>query len=158
MRAPSVLVLFVVLVLTAGTFAYWSYERANRLPPGFASANGRIEVQRVDIASKLVGRVDEIRVDEGDFVEKGTIIAQLDTSELQAQLDAAKASVQRAIASINRAKAEIAIREAEHQLAEVELERAVELQKRAAGTVALVDQRKAEHGHRSPNPLGSGSA
>jgi HlyD family secretion protein len=145
MRAPSVLVLFVVLVLTAGTFAYWSYERANRLPAGFASANGRIEVQRVDIASKLVGRVDEIRVDEGDFVEKGTIIAQLDTSELQAQLDAAKASVQRAIASINRAKAEIAIREAEHQLAEVELERAVELQKRAAGTVALVDQRKAEH-------------
>ena len=95
-----------------GGFAFWSYERSGDLPPGFASANGRIEVERVDIASKLVGRVEEIRVKEGDFVEKDTIIAQLDTSELQAQLDAAKASVQRAVASIDRAKAEIAIREA----------------------------------------------
>ena len=145
MRVPSVLALVAVLVLSAGTFAYWSYERAGRLPPGFASANGRIEVQRVDIASKLVGRVEEIRVKEGDFVEKDTIIAQLDTSELQAQLDAAKASVQRAVASIDRAKAEIAIRKAEHHLSEVELERAVELERRAAGTTALVDRRKAEH-------------
>ncbi len=145
MRAPSALALFAILVLAAGTFAYWSYERAGRLPPGFASVNGRIEVERVDIASKLAGRVDEIRVKEGDFVEKDTIIAQLETSELQAQHDAAKASVQRAVASINRAKAEIAIREAEHHLSEVELERAIELERRAAGTAALVDQRKAKH-------------
>ena len=145
MRAPSALALVAILVLTAGTFAYLSYERAGQLPPGFASANGRIEVQRVDIASKLVGRVDEIRVKEGDFVEKDAIIAQLDTSELQAQLDAAKAAVQRAVASMDRARAEIAIREAEHNLSEVELDRAVELERRAAGTTALVDRRKAEH-------------
>lgn len=145
MRVPTALALIAIFILSAGTLAYWNYDRAGRLPPGFASANGRIEVQRVDIASKLVGRVDEIRVQEGDFVEKDAIIAQLDTSELEAQLDAAKASEQRSIASINKAKAEIAIREAEHHLSEVELERAVELERRAAGTIALVDQRKAQH-------------
>ena len=97
MRARPALAFVAVLILAAGGFAFWSYERSGRLPPGLASANGRIEVERVDIASKLVGRVDEIRVKEGDFVEKDMIIALLDTSELQAQLDAAKASVQRAL-------------------------------------------------------------
>jgi len=96
-RARPALAFVAVLILAAGGFAFWSYERSGRLPPGLASANGRIEVERVDIASKLVGRVDEIRVKEGDFVEKDMIIALLDTSELQAQLDAAKASVQRAL-------------------------------------------------------------
>jgi len=59
MRAPSALALIAIFVLAASMVAYWSYERAGRLPPEFASANGHIEVQRVDIASKLVGRVGE---------------------------------------------------------------------------------------------------
>jgi HlyD family secretion protein len=145
MRASLPLTLLAGLVLAGGGFAYWSQQQAARVPDGFATANGRIEVERVDIASKYAGRVAAIGVKEGDFVEKDAVVASLDTSELLAQLAAAKASVQRAAASISRAEAEIAIREAEHNLSEIEMRRAVELEKRAAGTAAEAERRKAQH-------------
>jgi HlyD family secretion protein len=145
MRASFALALFAGLVLVGGGYAVWNQQQANRLPDGFATANGRMEVERVDIASKYAGRVAEISVKEGDFVEKGAIIARLDTAELLAQLAAAQASVQRATAGISRGEAEIAIREAEHNLSEIEMRRAVELEKRAAGTSAEAERRKAQH-------------
>lgn len=145
MRASFGLALLAGLALTGGGYAYWTHQQAARLPAGLASANGRIEVERVDIASKYAGRVAEIRVKEGDFLEKDTVVARLDTTELLAQLAAAKASVERATAGISRAEAEIAIREAEHQLSEVEMRRAVELERRAAGTTAEAERRKAQH-------------
>lgn len=145
MRAPASLALIAGVILAGAGYAYWGYTQAARLPQGLASANGRIEVERVDIAAKVPGRLAEIRVKEGDFVEKGAVIARLDTAEVLAQLAAAKASVQRAIASASRAEADIAIREAEHHLAEVEMRRASELEQRAAGTKAELDRRTAQH-------------
>ena len=133
-----------VLMLTVGGYFYWSYTMTARTPQGLATANGRVEVERVDIAAKIPGRVAEIRVKEGDTVEKGKAIARLDTAELLAQLAGAKASVQRAIASISRAEADIAIREAEHDLAEIEMRRAADLEQRAAGTRADFERRKAQ--------------
>ena len=136
MRASVPLALLAGLILAGGGFAYWTQQKATRIPDGFASANGRLEVERVDIASKYAGRVAEIGVKEGDDLDRGAVVARLDTSELLAQLAAAKAAVQRAAASISRAEAEIAIREAEHDLSEIEMRRAVELERRAAGTAA----------------------
>ena len=145
MRAPPVLALIAAAALAGGGYLYWSAQMAGRAPTGLASANGRIEVERVDIAAKSPGRVAEIRIKEGDIVAKGALIAQLDTAELLAQHAAAKASVQRATASIGRAEADIAIREAEHNLAAVEMRRASELEQRAAGTKAELDRRTAQH-------------
>lgn len=145
MRAPLALALLAALAVAAGGYLYWSREQAARLPHGIASANGRIEVERVDIAAKHAGRVAELRVKEGDFVEKDALVARLDTAELMAQLAAGRAAVQRAIAAIARAEADIAIRTAEHELAEVEMRRAVELERRAAGPRAEVERRNAQH-------------
>jgi len=145
MRASVPLALLAGLALVGGGFAYWNQQQAARLPEGLASANGRIEVERVDIASKYAGRVAEISIKEGDFVAKDAVIARLDTAELLAQLAAARAAVQRAAASINRAEAEIAIRQAEHHLSEVEMRRALELERRNAGTPAEAERRKAQY-------------
>jgi HlyD family secretion protein len=145
MRSPVVFAVVAALTLASGGYLYWKHSLATQTPEGFASANGRIEVTRVDVASKLVGRVAAIHVSEGDFVQRDTLVAQLDTAELLAQLAGAKAAVQRAIASIGRAEADIAIREADHNLALLEMQRAAELEKRAAGTRAELDRRKAQH-------------
>ncbi len=144
MRAPHLFLVLALLALAGGGYLYWTQLPA-RAPSGFATANGRIEVVRVDIAAKLPGRVAEIRVKEGDYVDKGDVIAQLDTLELRAQLAAAEASVERASAAIARAEAEIATREAEHNLSEIELRRARELEQRAAGTKAELERRTAQH-------------
>lgn len=145
MRASIPLALLAGLALAGGGFVYWSQQQSARLPDGFAAANGRIEVERVDIASKYAGRVAEIGVKEGDYVEKDAVVARMDTAELRAQLAAAKAAEQRVAASISRAEAEIAIREAEHNLSEIEMRRAIELEKRAAGTAAEAERRTAQH-------------
>jgi HlyD family secretion protein len=158
MRAPAALAVFAALALAGGGYLYWSGQKAAQVPPGLAVANGRIEVERVDIAAKLPGRIAELRVREGDFVEKGAIIAQLDTSELRAQLAAAEASVQRAIAVIGRAEAEVAIREAEHQLSEMEMRRAAELEQRSAGTRVELDRRTSQHRVAAAQILGARAA
>lgn len=145
MRLPAVFAVTAVLVLAIGAYVYWQHTMASRTADGLATANGRIEVTRVDIASKLPGRVAEMLVNEGDFVERNATIARLDTAELLAQLAGAKASVQRAIASVGRAEADIAIREAEHNLALIEMRRAAELEQRAAGTRAELERRQAQH-------------
>jgi HlyD family secretion protein len=144
MRSPTVLAVAVALGLGNGGYFYWKHAVAARTPEGFATANGRIEVTRVEIASKLAGRVAEVRVNEGDFVNKAAVIVRLDTAELAAQLAGAKASVQRAAASVGRAEADIAIREAENDLAGIEMRRAAELEQRAAGTKAELERRNAQ--------------
>lgn len=145
MRAAPTLAVLAVIAIAGAGYAYWAQQQAARPPAGLAVANGRIEVARVDIATKLPGRVAEIRVKEGDVVEKDAVVARLDTAETLAQLAAAKAVVQRAVATIARAEADVAIRHADHNLSEIEMRRAVELERRAAGTAAEAERRKAQH-------------
>lgn len=145
MRALLILTIAVIVGIAGGGYLYWSQMRAQLLPAGLAAANGRIEVERVDIATKYAGRIAEIRVREGDSVQKGDVVARMDVTELQAQLAAAKAAVRRATESIGKAEAEVAIREAEYRLSEIEFRRASDLASRQAGPVAEVDRRHAQH-------------
>ncbi len=125
MRVAPVLAIFVLAAGGAGGYAYWLREQAAFVPPGLARANGRIEVQRVDVATKYAGRIAEVRVDEGADVQKGNILARIDTTEILAQLAAAKAAVHRAHQGSGRALADVALRGAELKLAEIELKRVV---------------------------------
>jgi len=54
-------------------------------------ASGTIEAVEIEVASKVQGRVESFAVDEGDIVKKGDIIASLESSELAASLDQARA-------------------------------------------------------------------
>lgn len=60
----------LILLALAGVGGYYAWRAylAPGLPDGFASSNGRNEATEIDIASKIAGRVEEILVDEGDFV------------------------------------------------------------------------------------------
>lgn len=158
MRAPLILTVAVGLGIAGGGYLYWSETRSQLLPVGLAAANGRVEVEHVDIATKYAGRVAEIRVREGDSVQKGDVVARMDVTELQAQLMAAKAAVRRAMAAIGKAEAEVAIRDAEHHLSEIELRRAMELASRNAGPVAEVERRNAQHLINAATLLGARAA
>ena len=115
------------MIAVAGGFLLWSRSQPPALSTGIAQANGRIEVERVDISTKVAGRAAEIRVREGDFVEKGTVVARMDVADLLAQLASARASVRRAEQGIGKARAELGSREAELKLHEVVLSRGLEL-------------------------------
>jgi HlyD family secretion protein len=50
--------------------------------------SGRIEGYETDLAAKVGGRVVQIGVAEGDRVESGEVVAQLEDAQIQAQVRA----------------------------------------------------------------------
>ncbi|HSF14312.1 MAG TPA: efflux RND transporter periplasmic adaptor subunit [Vicinamibacteria bacterium] len=69
--------------------------------------------QRVEVTPKLSGRVVEIRVDRGDWVGAGQVIARLEDDELRQQVRRAEAALQVAEASVAQREAELAGRQLE---------------------------------------------
>jgi HlyD family secretion protein len=63
---------------------------------------------RVAVAAKLPGTLSSIRVDIGDRVHAGQIVAALDRREIDAQVDAAEAAVNVAHAGVEAAEAALA--------------------------------------------------
>jgi HlyD family secretion protein len=56
-----------------------------RVPPESLKLYGNIELTQVDMAFKIPGKLIELRVDEGDPVQKGLTLARLDTLQLDRQ-------------------------------------------------------------------------
>lgn len=117
---PLLLVIAVLALLGVGYYA-WTHLRADRLPAGFASGNGRIEATEIDISSKVPGRLGDILVDEGDFVTQGQELARMDTVQLRAQLRQAEAQLERARIGVDTAGALVEQRQAEKRAADAVL-------------------------------------
>ncbi|MYZ49470.1 HlyD family secretion protein [Propylenella binzhouense] len=103
-------------VLVAG-FLGWQALQDDGLPDGIARGNGRIEAVEIDIATKAAGRVRDILVGEGDFVEAGQVLAQMDTEQIEAQRRQAEAQLQRAKIGVETAESVVVQREAERKAA-----------------------------------------
>jgi HlyD family secretion protein len=148
----------IIAVAAAAVFVAWRSLAPEGLPDGFASSNGRIEATEVDIAAKIAGRVREILVDEGDFVEAGQILARMDTSVLEAQRREAEAQLARARIAVETAQslvtqreaektaaeAVVAQREAESEAARRRLARTEELAERGTAPIQQLDDDRAQ--------------
>ncbi|MCP1610691.1 HlyD family secretion protein [Azospirillum lipoferum] len=126
MSIKRLLIAVALLALLGAGAAYgWRAMQGNRLPAGFASGNGRIEANEIDIATKYAARVLTIPVQEGDLVEAGAVIATLDTRDLEAQLRSAEAQLRQTRSSREEANALVAQRVSEADFAAKEMERAL---------------------------------
>ena len=98
--ARRLTVALAVLLLVAGSagggWYWWQQRQRNALPAGIASANGRIEAEPVDVATKYAGRLEAVLVDEGAMVRAGQVVARMDTRELGAALRQAEAQERQA--------------------------------------------------------------
>jgi HlyD family secretion protein len=99
-----------VATLAGGTYL-WGTLQPKGLPAAFASGNGRIEATEVDVATRFAGRVLEVHVMEGDFVEAGQVVARMDTAALEAQMREAEALRRQVISGRSAADAGVAQRE-----------------------------------------------
>ena len=119
MKLPDVLrnrpVALVVAALVVAAIAWYAWTMlAPKGPgPGFISGNGRIEATEIDLATKLPGRIAEILVREGDFVQAGQPLATMQLDALQAQYDEAEAMRQQAEHAVAAADAQVALRESD---------------------------------------------
>jgi HlyD family secretion protein len=131
------------IALAAVAALTWVIFRGPGDPPeGFAKTNGRIEAERVDIATKFAGRLKTVFVKEGDLVKAGQVLAELDTAELQAQLKEAEASKVQAEQQLAQAVALVAQRNSELTLASLQLDRSLELVGKGVTSQEIVDQRQ----------------
>src|SRR5262249_27625093 len=67
--------------------------RGRDMPEGIVKSNGRIEATQVDVAAKYPGRLATVKVNEGDEVTAGQVVATIASPETEAQLRAAQAQV-----------------------------------------------------------------
>jgi len=127
-RRPGIkwIVLATTVLAAAAGLAWWHIKPAP-LPPGLAVANGRIEATQIDIAAKLPGRVQDVLVMEGDFIEQGQVIATMDTQALQAELHQAEAQITQARNAVATAAAVVAQRQSELAYAQSTLKRSEDL-------------------------------
>jgi HlyD family secretion protein len=121
----------LVLTVTSGVAGYlWWRLSPAPLPAGIVVSNGRLEAIQIDIATKLAGRIAAVLVWEGDFVEAGQVVANMDTSVLRAQLGEAEADLARARTGVATANAVAAQRASELALAASILKRSEQLVER----------------------------
>lgn len=105
----------LVAVLGCGI---WLSLKPSGLGPAFVSGNGRIEATEIDVATKLAGRVQDIVVNEGDFVTAGQPLAQMQVDVLDAQRDEARAQSRQAVNAVASGRAQVAARRSDHRAAE----------------------------------------
>jgi HlyD family secretion protein len=69
------------------------------------TANGTvIPIDRVEIKSKASGLIEDLPVEEGDYVKKGALICRLDQTDVQAEVDQAQANYDIAEAELKQAQ------------------------------------------------------
>jgi HlyD family secretion protein len=132
--AAAVVVVVIAVVI-------WIVLKPSGPGKGFVSGNGRIEATEIGVSTKLPGRVQQIMVNEGDFVQAGEPLAQIQITVLDAERDEARAQTRQAVTAIASAEAQVVARQSDTAAAQALVRvRASELdaaQRRFARTEAL---------------------
>jgi HlyD family secretion protein len=129
-RRTILTVLAIVAMLIAGG---WYLLRARRDgdPSAAFTLSGNVDVHQVELAFRVSGRIAGLRVQEGDTVKEGDVLAQLDRVPFENDLAAAKADVGQAQAQLDKtmrgyrveeiAQARAAVRQREADLANAQV-------------------------------------
>lgn len=123
--------------------------------PTILTAGGYIiPRQKIQLSSKVTGRVASIKAEKGDLVKKGEILVKLEDTEFRAQVEQARGNLQVAQArlkeletgsrpqEVEQAKANVELAEANLRNAKISYDRAVQLFRK--GVVSKGDYDKAQ--------------
>jgi len=103
----------IILLLTAigaGVWWYWHVHNAN--PSDRIFVSGNLELMQVDISFKMAGRMIDRKVNEGEWVKSGELIATLDPVIYRQQRVRDQASVASAVSNYQQLETGIAYQKA----------------------------------------------
>lgn len=112
MEKPSRLFTYIalgIMVLLLGLAAWWMWWREPPFPEGLVQANGRIEGDHYTVSGKWPGKVVELLVREGDWVDQGQIMVKLDDVQTTAKLNQAKSAVEVMQAQLKSAQTSLSV-------------------------------------------------
>jgi HlyD family secretion protein len=89
----------LLIVIFAAYYIYQHFRCKNKL-----MLYGNVDIRDVNLSFRVDGRLLKLKVDEGDVVHPGELIAQLDPEPYVIEVNAAKATVKQNIASLCYAK------------------------------------------------------
>jgi HlyD family secretion protein len=104
MHAKTIIPIVVVVLILGASTIYFEFLRNNGGNPNLIQGSGTIEVTEIQLSAKVAGRIIRLPVEEGSKVAKGELLVELDHDTLQAQLDAAKATLDNAEQVYRRVK------------------------------------------------------
>ena len=125
----SWIVVFILLIAAGAAAYYFNQQQLDREPEGLTRSNGRLQLERVDVAGLFAGRVENVFVREGDKVQKDADLVTLSSDQYDSQLDAAIAQRTQAEKGVSQATAEIKAHQEQLRLAEIELNNASALRR-----------------------------
>ena len=83
---------FIVLLLVVVLFSWVAYTFYEAYQPKAIILQGEIDAQSYSISSKIPGRISEVFVKKGDFIEVGDAVFSIHSPEVEAKLAQAKAA------------------------------------------------------------------
>jgi RND family efflux transporter MFP subunit len=92
--------------------------------------------QEVDVMAKVSGYVKEIRVDVGDRVKEGDLLATLEVPEMADDLRKSQAGVRHSQSEVTRAEDEIARAKSAHDIAHLSYSRLLQASQKRPGLIA----------------------
>ncbi|HVO80692.1 MAG TPA: efflux RND transporter periplasmic adaptor subunit [Terriglobales bacterium] len=99
-------IFLLIAVAAAGAYYYERHEStAKAADPNTLKLSGNIEAHESIVGFKVPGRIVELPIEEGQWVEQGALLAQLDNADYRQQvaLDEANAGVQRKLLDLGLA-------------------------------------------------------
>lgn len=100
-RKKRVLIPFFILVLALAFGAWYWYKNLRNF---VFTDDAYVDADRVSISPKVLGRIVRLTVDEGSTVKQGDLLVGLDDTDLQSQVEQAKANLDFAQNSLPLAK------------------------------------------------------
>ena len=100
MRKRILLFIFIGVAIAGMLFYYLMREKGERI--SFIKISGNIEATEADVGFKISGRIINRYVEEGDWVEKGKVLARLDDEDLRNRLELARATLVSARARLDK--------------------------------------------------------
>lgn len=125
--------------------------------PSTISLSGTVDAREVDLAFQVGGRIDALRVDEGDAVEAGEIVAEIDQKDYALQLartEAEARAAERALAALRAgtrvqelrvAEAVVQRARAELQFAAADVRRVEQLVPKRLASEEQLDQKRVQY-------------
>jgi membrane fusion protein (multidrug efflux system) len=116
----------VIIVVLAGTW-YWYRDYSRYI----TTDDAHVDADNVSIGSKILGRISAIYANEGDVVKQGTLLADIDSSDLHAQRNQSVALKVQALANFAQSEVKFSSDQKGIRVLEINLERAAEDMTRA---------------------------
>ena len=158
MKKPLV-ILAVVAVVGGGAFAF--FKLRNRGPEGVevevapvaettvvetVDATGRIQPRtQVNISADVSAKINRLEVDEGDWVDKGALLLQLDRASYLAAVESAQAALASQLSSVNVAAENRTRAAKDYERARALFDQQLETQAVLDGAYATAEAEKAQY-------------